>query len=46
MYEIREGLEKGLDVSIYADPKFSKEQMLETRKKLEEKKKPKKEKGR
>ena len=31
MKEIREGLEDGLDVSIYADPKFDDYQMTELR---------------
>ena len=30
MEEIREGLEKGLDVSIYAKPEFDYDQMVET----------------
>jgi len=32
LYEIRTGLEDGLDVSIYANPKYSWEQMYEIRK--------------
>ena len=35
MYEIREGLEKGIDVSVYADPKYGVAQMGEIRKGLE-----------
>ena len=36
MFEIGEGLDWGVDVSIYADPKFDGEQMGEIRKGLEE----------
>lgn len=34
LYEIRKGLESGIDVSKYADPKFSDEEMAEIRKEL------------
>jgi len=36
MKEIRDGLEDGLDVSVYADPKYDKDQMYEIRRGLEE----------
>ena len=34
LYEIRKGLEEGVDVSKYTDPKFSDEEMAEIRKGL------------
>lgn len=36
MFEIRWGLKRGLDVSVYADPKFHRCQMEEIREGLEE----------
>jgi hypothetical protein len=38
MSEIREGLEKGLDVSIYANPEYYWQQMENIRKQLENEK--------
>ena len=42
MAEIRQGLERNLDVSVYAKPEFNSDQMRKMRKELEKSSSPKK----